>query len=355
MPLPLPDSEAADLDACRVLLCEGSRSFKAAARLLPRAVHEPATALYAFCREADDAIDHGLNSKGRSASPAGRIDWLAERLALVYGGRPLPLPADRAFTRIIERFAIPRALPEAMLEGFAWDADGRRYADLPELRAYAVRVAGTVGAMMAVLMDVHDPERLSAAIDLGVAMQLSNIARDVGEDARAGRLYLPLNWLIESGIDPDRFLADPRHSPALGQVVRRLLHTANNHYLRAEAGIRQLPLSCRFGVCAARLLYAEIGREVGRRGFNSVSGRAVVSRRRKAWVLATGLGSVALPPQVLSREPLAEAMFLLDALPQTARRSTSAEMSQPRWVLAKKLHWTIDLFERLERRERVGT
>jgi phytoene synthase len=224
------DTEIADLEACRAALRGGSKSFDAAAKLLPQTVCKPAIALYAFCREADDAIDDGT----------GNLDWLKARLSLIYEGRPLDSPADRAFARVVEAFAIPRALPDALLEGFAWDAEGRRYSDMSALRAYAVRVAGTVGAMMAVLMGIRDPDRLAAAIDLGVAMQLSNIARDVGEDARNGRLYLPLDWLAEAHIDPDGFIADPTHSVRLGGVVERLLDAADGYYRQANAGITRL-------------------------------------------------------------------------------------------------------------------
>ncbi len=339
----LSDPVVTDMAACRALLRGGSKSFNAAAKLLPRAVRDPAIALYAFCREADDIIDRGI----------GGLDWLRERLALVYQGRPLALPADRAFARNVERFAIPRPLPDALLEGFAWDADGRRYQDLPALRAYAVRVAGSVGAMMAIVMGVRDPERLAAAVDLGVAMQLSNIARDVGEDARNGRLYLPLAWLTEAGIDPAAFMASPRYSPALGHVVHRMLEAAEDHYTRARAGIARLPLGCRFGIGAAALLYAEIGREVGRRGLNSVSTRAVVSTRRKVGVLVTGLAGMALPRRPLSGACMLEGAFLLEAVVRTVPHAGSAGAPAPWWDVAERMRWTIDLFERLEQRERV--
>ena len=173
MPQP-SDPFDVDLAACRTLLRGGSKSFDLAAKFLPRAVRDPAVALYAFCREADDLIDE----------ECGGLDRLRERLARAYDGRPFEIPADRAFAAVVARFAIPRTLPEALLEGFAWDNAGRRYHNLPQLRAYAARVAGSVGAMMAVVMGVRDAERLAAAVDLGVAMQMSNIARDVGEDAR---------------------------------------------------------------------------------------------------------------------------------------------------------------------------
>jgi phytoene synthase len=339
----LSDPYVADIEACRGLLCGGSKSFDAAAKLLPRAVRDPAVALYAFCREADDRIDEGH----------GGLEWLRERVALVYEGRPLPLPADRALARIVERFAIPRALPEALLEGFAWDLERRRYSDLSELCGYAVRVAGSVGAMMAVMMGVRDPARLAAAVNLGVAMQLSNIARDVGEDARNGRIYLPLNWLAEAGVDPEAFLAAPTHSVALGSVVAGLLEAAELFYHRAAPGIARLPIGCRFGIGAAALLYAEIGREVARRNLDAVSGRAVVPGARKLKALAAGLAGMTVPVWPLVGDCVPEGLFLVDAVVASAPRPAATGWPVPWWDFAYRLRWTVDLFERLENRERA--
>jgi phytoene synthase len=335
----------ADLAACRTLLCSGSRSFHAASLLLPRSVRDPATALYAFCRLADDAIDQD----------AGRLAALArlrERLARAYEGRPLPIPADRALAVVLARFAIPRDLPEALLDGFAWDAAGRRYETLSDLTAYAVRVAGTVGAMMAMLMGVRAPAVVARACDLGVAMQFSNIARDVGEDAAAGRLYLPLAWLREAGIDPDAWLACPVFSPALGTVVQRLLDAADALYARAGSGVRRLPLGCRPGIGAARLLYAEIGREVSRRGGDSVGGRAVVPRGRKLALLGRSLAEAALPWRLSGEAPLPEARYLIEAVAAASPRHPPAPTS---WFLEARLIWVLDLFERLARQEQVGS
>jgi phytoene/squalene synthetase len=194
------DSADRDLADCRRLLANGSRTFMAASWLLPRAVREPACALYAYCRQADDEVD-GV------ADPASAVAGLRLRLAALYAGRPAERLADRALAAVAQRHGIPPALPEALIEGFAWDAEGRRYETLDDVQAYAARVAGTVGAMMALLMGTRDPAALARACDLGVAMQLSNIARDVGEDAAMGRLYLPRSWLREAGIDPDEWLA----------------------------------------------------------------------------------------------------------------------------------------------------
>ena len=169
-----------------------------------RAAH--ATALYAFCRQADDAVDLGEDG-------AAELAVLHSRLDLIYARKPLPIAADRAFAEVVATRSIPRELPAALLEGFAWDLAGRRYQTLADLNAYAARVAGTVGAMMAVILGAQDAAVIARACDLGVAMQITNIARDVGEDARRGRLYLPREWLAAAGVDADAWLANPRFSP----------------------------------------------------------------------------------------------------------------------------------------------
>jgi len=296
-----------DLATCREQLRSGSKSFHTASLILPARVREPASALYAFCRLADDAIDL------ETAKLAG-LERLRHRLDRAYAGSPLPIPADRAFAEVVRRYRIPRALPEALLEGLAWDAEGRRYATLPELRAYAVRVAGSVGAMMALIMGARDAESQARATDLGIAMQFSNIARDVGEDAREGRLYLPIEWLEKAGIEPDALLATPRFTPALGSVVARLLETADEFYRRSEEGIGRLPLDCRPGISAARWIYAEIGREVERADGDSVSRRAVVSKGRKLRLLASSMLRSMWAPQPAGAEPAPEASYLVAAV-----------------------------------------
>lgn len=332
----------ADLAACRVALRDGSRTFLAASHLLPRRVRDPACALYAFCRAADDAVDLPGEHDG---GPAAVLERLAERLELAYAGRPGPAAADRALADVVARFAIPRALPDALLEGFAWDAAGRTYEDLAELTAYAVRVAGTVGAMMALLMGERTRDGIARAIDLGAAMQFTNIARDVGEDARNGRVYLPRAWLREAGIDPEAWLLRPQASPALEAVVARLLAEANRLYRRAEAGIGRLPGSCRPGIRAAARLYAAIGDEVGRTG-DSVGRRAVVPPRRKLRIAAgvlrpgRGEGTAAALPALLV---LPAALHLVEAV-----AALPAAEGLP-WTIGQRMIWMLGLFERLGR------
>ena len=334
----------ADLAACRALLRNGSRSFLAASHLLPRRVRDPAVSLYAFCRVADDAIDLGED-------PAAALEALHHRLDRIYAGSPLDIAADRAVADVVARFAIPRALPAALLEGFAWDAGRRRYADVDALLAYAVRVAGTVGAMMALLMGARAPDIVARACDLGVAMQLTNIARDVGEDARAGRLYLPLEWLREAGIDPEVWMADPGFTPALGACVQRLLDLAEQFYARGDAGIARLPAGCRPGITAARVLYAEIGRRIEARGCDSVTARAVVPAWRKLACLGQVVASGAAASDLLSAPRLPQAAFLIGAVTASPPPLGFAPEGPG---LERRVVWLLGLFERLERRQQAG-
>ncbi len=333
-----------DAATCRAQLRQGSKSFAAAARLLPASVRRDATALYAFCREADDAIDHG----GGAAAVAA----LRERLDAIYAGRPGPHPCDRALAPVVSRHHVPRALLDALIEGFAWDAAGRRYATLAELYDYCARVAGTVGAMMCVLMGVRSASALARACDLGVAMQLTNIARDVGEDARAGRLYLPLDWLVDAGVDPDAWLRAPVASAPIRAAVARVLDAADQLYARVGAGIAELDPACRPGIRAAQWIYADIGRLVRARDCDSVDARAVVSGRRKAWLVLRALSPVIAPARSLAAlPPLPATRMLVDA----AAREPPRDIPRWRWwEIGPRAVWVIELFERLER-ERLAT
>jgi len=255
---------------------------------------------------------------------------LRERLDLIYAGRPEARPSDRAFAAVVQDFDMPRALPDALLEGLAWDAVGRRYRSLSDLHGYSARVAAAVGVMMCVLMRVRDPDALARAADLGLAMQLTNIARDVGEDARAGRLFLPLDWLDAAGIDAEAFLADPRPSPALAQVTARLLAVADALYQRSGAGVFSLPSDCRLGIAAARHIYAAIGTQVARAGFDSVAQRARTGRGQKLALMgraAVGAGlSHLLPrPAQLHARAEAEVQFLVEAAGQRSARPQRSE------------------------------
>ncbi len=336
-----------DIAACKEMLRSGSRTFFAASLVLPRAVSDPAIALYAFCRLADDAVD-------QDDVQVGVMSRLRDRLARAYAQQPLPSPADRAFADVVARFAIPRKLPEALLEGLEWDAEGRRYQTLQDLIEYAVRVAGTVGAMMSLLMLRRDPEVVARACDLGIAMQLTNIARDVGEDARAGRLYLPMQWMREEGLDPEEFLANPCHDARVAKVIGRLLAAADVFYRRSIAGIGALPLSCRPGIHAARLIYAEIGREIERCALDSISHRRVVSAARKCRLLASALVQPFGAHGDLVHQIEPAARFLVEPVALSLPPAVAASYKSRRKGTVERVVWLLDLFERLERRDQLA-
>jgi phytoene synthase len=331
--------DAADIEACAAAIRGGSKTFFAASLLLPKETRLAAYAIYAFCRYSDDAID--VANGDRAA-----LDNLRRRLDRIYAGTPVDHFADRAFADVAERRAIPRALPEALLEGFEWDVERRRYATLADLESYAARVAGAVGAIMACLMGARSRAALARATDLGAAMQLTNIARDVGEDARNGRLYLPLDWMAESGVDAEAFLERPRHSSATGAVIGRLLARAEILYRRGAAGLGFLPPDCRAAIGAAGLIYADIGREVAARGHDSVTSRAVVPTRRKLALLARAMVSAPADASLRDLPPLAANAFLVEAAYSEA--AAVAELS-----FDDRLAGVIDLLSRLERRERA--
>jgi phytoene synthase len=278
--------------AARVALAAGSKSFALAAKLLPRDAAARAAVLYAWCRRTDDAVDD-------AATPAAAqlaVAVARHELELVYGDAPVDDRELAALREVIAGARIPRAYPDALLDGMARDAGGERYASLDQLLAYCFEVAGTVGLMMSHVLGVRDDRALRRAAHLGIAMQLTNICRDVDEDARRGRRYLP-DWL------------DVRHALAL----------ADAFYRSGDAGISALPWRAGIAVRAARSIYARIGRVLARTGFDT-SRRAIVSTAMKLALAARAVASqlVRLPLVAFRRRPripLATVRFPDDVIP----------------------------------------
>ncbi len=327
-----------DLAACRRAIRAGSKSFYAASLLLPKKVRNSAYALYAFCRHSDDVIDLGGGDAHAIARLRGRLDR-------AYDNAPDDSSVDRAFAHVARDYAIPKTLPAALIEGLAWDAAGRRYETIEALYDYCARVAGAVGAMMAVVMGAREKDAIARACDLGVAMQLTNIARDVGEDARAGRIYLPLEWLREAGVDCDGFLAAPTFSPAIGAVVERLLGDAADYYERGLTGVDYLPMRCRAGIVAATDIYADIGRQIADNGYDSVSQRAVVPTQRKLMLLTSAVVGPNFAYAPSNGAPLRANAFLVDAV-EPAQETSIERATRP-------AEQVLDLILRLERRDRA--
>ena len=345
MPHLSPEYDSQDLQACVAMMQGGSKTFFAASRLLPMRVRAAAIALYAFCRVADDLVDQGGDAQAN-------LSILKQRLDLIYAGTPTDAVEDHALALVVQHHQLPRLFLDALLEGFAWDAQGRRYQTMEYLQAYAARVAATVGGMMCWIMGPQAPLTLARACELGVAMQLTNIARDVGEDARNGRIYLPLQWMVEAGVQPDEWLQNPKMSSNLKSVIERVLQEAEQLYKQAQAGIAELPADCRAAILAASLIYAEIGHQLRREGLDSVSHRTVVSTRRKLVLLATAwTQSGWIYAQRNPVQPLPAIAFLIapEVLNADERMRT---LNFPNRAMPQRIEWVLGLFERLENERR---
>jgi len=262
----------------RRILAHHSKSFAFAGRLLPAWCRDDAAALYAWCRRCDDAVDGPRDMAMRAAAVAK----LRVELARIYGAGVESDSVLAGFQEIVRRHAIPRRWAEDLVDGMAMDVGTVRYRTFDQLLLYCYRAAGTVGLMMAHIMGVRDPLALRRAADLGIAMQLTNICRDVAEDGARDRIYLPADVL-----EGCRRLRDP--GGEVGRAVAELLRRADDFYASADAALPALPLRCAIGIRAARLIYADIGRVIARRHFDVRAGRAVVSRGRKTWLALRAL------------------------------------------------------------------
>jgi len=340
------DFDSHDLQACVAMMQGGSKTFFAASRLLPPRVRTAAIALYAFCRVADDLVDE--------AAPGDTpLAVLQARLDAIYAGTPHDHVEDHALSLLVAQYQLPRHLLDALIEGFAWDAAGRTYDSIEDLHAYGARVAGSVGAMMSWIMGTQNMDTVARACELGVAMQLTNIARDVGHDASIGRLYLPRRWLIEAGVQPEAWMAQPTFTPAIAQVVARLLDEADRLYKQAHSGIAALPPDCRAAICAASLIYAEIGHQLRREGLDSVNKRTVVSTTRKLMLLASAWTQVHwIRVADHSPVPLAAIVDLVQGCGDAGQRS-SKPIYFPNRAMPQRVAWMINLLERREA-ERLG-
>lgn len=339
----------ADYRECGAIIARGSRSFYAASLLLPAKLRKHAFALYAFCRVSDDAVDE-------AGAEASALMHLRDRLMRIYAGRPLAAPVDRALADTVRRFAVPKSAFQALFEGYQWDLEGRRYRRLEDVLEYAARVAGSVGIMMSCLMGARSPILLARACDLGVAMQLTNIARDVGEDARAGRFYLPSAWLESTGFNQESWLLHPTPHVVIKRATVRLLDEADRLYARADAGIAHLPANCRAAIRAASLIYAEIGASIRAAGGDSVSRRLSTTMARKSALVVRALSNRLRYQQVdLEAAPLPATAFLVAGIAGQPAPTFQAPAKGLLERIDESWGRVFDLFQALEHRRFLGS
>jgi phytoene synthase len=269
----------------RESISRGSKSFRAASRLFDRQTRERAWLLYAWCRACDDIADgqdHGgtMSATGDPQARLAEIQTLTDRALLGIG--PLP-PAFEGLKIVADECRIPRRYMDDLVAGFALDTDGWRPQTEADLMRYCYHVAGSVGCMMAIVMgvDPDDAATLDRACDLGLAFQLANIARDIAEDASAGRCYLPVDWLIEAGINPDAVMA-PGSRTVLAGLAQRLAARAAGYEESARYGTPALPGRSAWAVLSAAAIYGAIARKVAANPGRALERRVYTSKVEKA-------------------------------------------------------------------------
>jgi len=271
----------------------GSKSFAAAAKLFDAETRRGVLMLYAWCRHCDDVVDGqelGFVPAASAPAPhdaARELALLRDQTRRAYAGETMRDPAFAAFQEVALKHGIEPRYAYDHLAGFAMDVEEARYETIEDTLRYCYHVAGVVGLMMASIMGTRDPAVLDRACDLGLAFQLTNIARDIVDDARIGRCYLPASWLRETGIPQDE-IALPRHREALAKVAARLVDHAEPYYDSAAAGLAALPLRSAWAIATARLVYRQIGIVVKRRGPRAWDERAGTSKLTKLWLLLRG-------------------------------------------------------------------
>ena len=299
MPEAMTPKIKAALDECRWMIIKGSKSFSLAARLFDPDTRDAAFFLYGWCRYCDDQVDQ-VGRDESSGDLEKRLQRLSDATCSAFSGDAQDQAVFIAMQYIVQRYSIPAHYALEMIEGMAMDARGTRYNSFADLTLYCYRVAGTVGLMMSHVMGLRDQQALKHAADLGIAMQLTNIARDIIEDAQMGRIYLPLEWLKEAGVAPDE-IAAPKNREKLTLVTRRLLQEAARFYRSGDAGVWHLSFRSACAVAAARHVYAEIGSLISHKGDSAWDQRTYVTGPRKFWVILRGLLEViaSLPSRVM--------------------------------------------------------
>ncbi len=262
----------------RAIIAHHSKSFSLASVLLGNELRDAASGLYAYCRRADDAVDLVAPELA-----GDRVKQLRDELDAVYAGQSLTEPTLVEFQRLVFETGIPRAYPEALLEGFQHDAEGKEYETLSDLYHYCWCVAGSVGAMMCHVLGVRRQRALLHGAHLGMAMQLTNICRDVAEDWQRGRLYLPRELAPKLHRAPRSAPLSKSSAAVCAQAVRRLLAEADVLYASGDLGLPYLSFRSRLAVSTARRVYAAIGQQLLARDANVLAERAFVSGPEKTW------------------------------------------------------------------------
>jgi 15-cis-phytoene synthase len=236
------------------------------------------TALYAYCREVDDVVDETIDP----AIARTKLGWWRQEVAKIYHGKPQH-PVSRALADVVGPYGLEEERLQEIIDGMEMDLEYNAYPDFEALRVYCHRVAGVVGILSARIFGYSDPRTLDYAADLGLAFQLTNIIRDVGEDARRGRIYLPLHELAEYGVSSEDIAAG-RESEGFRKLMEFQIARAERYYQQA---FDKLPAIDRKGQKAGIIMaaiYRTLLQEIRGDGSRVLTHRTALTPLRKLWI-----------------------------------------------------------------------
>jgi phytoene synthase len=268
-------------DYCQDKAAKSGSSFYYSFMFLPAERRQAITALYAFCREVDDVVDecHDLSLAQT------KLEWWRQEVGRVYGGTPTH-PVGHALKDVLQRFRLPQEQLLEIIDGMAMDLSQTRYLDFKGLQLYCYRVASVVGLLAAEIFGYQDRQTLKYAHDLGLAFQLTNIIRDVGEDARRGRIYLPIEDLQRFNV-PAKDLLEARYSEQFRELMAFQAERAEKFYDQAFAQLPAVDRKAQRPGLVMAAIYRTLLREIARDGFLVLDRRTSLTPLRKVWLAGT--------------------------------------------------------------------
>ncbi len=263
---------------CQKKAAASGSSFYYSFLYLPRERRRAITALYAFCREVDDVVDETSDAQ----LAATKLAWWRQEIGLLFDGKPQH-PVSRALQPAIAAYGITAARLNEIIDGMQMDLTQTRYLDFAGLERYCYHVAGVVGILAAGIFGYRDARTLEYARRLGIAFQLTNIIRDVGEDARKNRIYLPIADLQQFGVGAADLL-QARHSEAFVALMRFQAERARGYYREAMAALPAGDRRAQRPGLIMAAIYRALLDEIERDGFRVLSARTSLTPLRKFWI-----------------------------------------------------------------------
>ena len=276
------EENRAAFEYARKITAHYSKSFYFSAQMLPREQRWATFALYGFCRHCDNLID--TPRQRTETEILGEIQRLTEELQIAYNTGESQDPIIRVFILVAKAYGIPIAYPLDLLNGVAMDVQQTRYKTFDELSLFCYRVAAVVGLMMTHVLGYKDERAFDYARQLGIAMQLTNILRDIKEDKEMGRLYIPQADLVQFGVT-EQDIFNEKMTPQLRALMKFQVERAHQYYTEAIPGISLLKTESQYAIYSAARIYRGILRKIEDRDYNPFLNRVFVSSTQKVGIL----------------------------------------------------------------------